>query len=120
VKSEKPSRKKGKGGNMKLFARILSPIIVAALLSLSPSALAESGGSDSWLPTLQTDTPQEGYELAVKLARMGVKTTQPDMEVLKKGRQEYAKDPDALMKASEVIAVHFKTIAAANGYWRDQ
>jgi hypothetical protein len=89
-------------------------------LGLSANALAESGESDTWLPTLQTDTPQEGYELAVKLARIGVKTTQPDIEVLKKGRQEYAKDPDALMKASEVIASHFKTVAAANNYWREE
>lgn len=105
---------------MKFVAQIVPPIILAVLLSLSASVFPESGESDSWLPTLQTDTPQEGYELAVKLARMGVKTTQPDMEVLQEGREEYAKDLDALMKASEVIAVHFKTVAAANGYWRDE
>jgi len=27
----------------------------------------------SWLPTLKTETPEEGYELAIKLARMAVK-----------------------------------------------
>jgi len=32
-----------------------------------------------WLETLLTSTPQEGFELAVKLSRMGVKTTQPDV-----------------------------------------
>lgn len=35
-----------------------------------------------WLNSLKTGTPQEGFELAIKLARMGVKYTQPDMEVL--------------------------------------
>lgn len=104
---------------MKSVTRTLSLFFLAGLLSLPASALAEDD-SESWLPTLQTDTPQQGYELAVKLARTGVKTTQPDMDVLRKGRKEYAKDPDALMKASEVIAIHFKTIAAANNYWRDQ
>ena len=37
-----------------------------------------------WLDSLETKTPQEGFELAIKLSRMGVKYTQPDMEVLKK------------------------------------
>ena len=34
----------------------------------------------SWLPTLKTDTPEEGYELAIKLSRMAVKRAQPDDE----------------------------------------
>ena len=29
----------------------------------------------SWLPSLITDTPEEGYELAIKLSRMAVKKT---------------------------------------------
>jgi len=39
--------------------------------------------SDLWLSTLITETPQAGFELAIKLSRMGVKSTQPDVEVLK-------------------------------------
>lgn len=27
---------------------------------------------DLWLPSLQTDTPQEGFELAITLSRRGV------------------------------------------------
>jgi len=72
-----------------------------------------------WLETLITKTPQEGFELAVKLSRMGVKTTQPDVEVLKKLRPEYATDADGLTAASQVIALNFQTISAANNYWRD-
>lgn len=34
-----------------------------------------------WLPTLRTATPQEGYDLAVKMARVAIKMTQPDAEV---------------------------------------
>ncbi|GIX12648.1 MAG: hypothetical protein KatS3mg118_0607 [Paracoccaceae bacterium] len=34
-----------------------------------------------WLATLKTATPQEGYDLAVKLARVSVKLAQPDAAV---------------------------------------
>lgn len=74
--------------------------------------------SDLWLETLITDTPQQGFELAITLSRRGVKYTQPDTEVLHKLRPQYANDPDSLTAASQVIAIHFQTIAAANNYWR--
>lgn len=74
--------------------------------------------ADTWLTTLITDTPQAGFELAILLSRRGVKYTQPDTEVLKKLRPEYANSAEALTAASHVIAVNFQTIAAANGYWR--
>ncbi|MGI9513769.1 MAG: hexameric tyrosine-coordinated heme protein [Anderseniella sp.] len=31
----------------------------------------------SWLPGLVTETPEEGFQLAIKLSRMAVKFTQP-------------------------------------------
>lgn len=71
-----------------------------------------------WLPSLQTTTPQEGYDLAVKLARVAVKLTQPDAAVRDRLRPQYAEDSDALIAVSQVVATHFATIAAANGYWR--
>lgn len=74
--------------------------------------------SDTWLPSLLTETPEDGFQLAVKLSRMGVKTTQPDVEVLHRLRPEYSTNADSLTAASQVIATHFQTIAAANGYWR--
>jgi hypothetical protein len=74
--------------------------------------------ADTWLTTLITDTPQAGFELAVTLSRRGVKYTQPDSDVLHRLRPEYASDPGALIAASQVVATHFQTIAAANGYWR--
>ena len=73
---------------------------------------------DTWLTTLITATPQEGYELAITLSRRGVKYTQPDAEVLQKLRPQYANDPNALTAASQVIAVNFQTVAAANNYWK--
>lgn len=74
---------------------------------------------DTWLTSLQTATPQEGFELAIKLSRMGVKYTQPDMDVLKRLRPEYAEDAESLTAASHVVALNFQTVAAANGYWRE-
>ena len=71
-----------------------------------------------WLESLLTKTPQEGFELAIKLSRMGVKSTQPDMEVLKKLRPVYANDASGLTAASQVIALNFQTISAANNYWK--
>lgn len=74
--------------------------------------------AESWLSTLITKTPEEGFQLAVKMSRMGVKTTQPDVEVLHRLRPIYAEDADSLTAASQVIAINFQTVAAANNYWR--
>ncbi len=75
---------------------------------------------ESWLPTLETETPEQGYDLAIKLARMAVKKTQPDDNVRAVLRDHYATDANGLVAASHVVATHFATVAAANGYWRDR
>lgn len=75
--------------------------------------------ADSWLPTLRTATPQEGFELATRLARLGVKLTQPSAEIRDKLRPAYDQDSAQLIASSQVIAIHFQTVAAANDYWRD-
>lgn len=72
----------------------------------------------SWLPSLITKTPEEGYALAVKMARVAIKMTQPDASIREKLRPEYAGDFDALIASSQVVATHFATVAAANNYWR--
>lgn len=74
--------------------------------------------SDSWLPTLLTPTPEEGYALAVKLSRTAVKLTQPSADVRERVRAAYADDFDALIAISHTVATNFQTVAAANGYWR--
>lgn len=74
--------------------------------------------SETWLPSLIVATPQEGFELAIKLARVGVKYTQPSAEVREKLRPIYDEDANALIASSQVIAIHYQTVAAANGYWR--
>lgn len=55
---------------------------------------------DSWLPSLITSTPEEGFQLAITLSRRGVKFTQSDPEVLHKLRPVYAEDADSLTMAS--------------------
>lgn len=74
--------------------------------------------ADTWLTTLITKTPQEGFELAITMSRRGVRYTQPDPEVLQRLRPEYAGDADSLTAASHVIAINFQTVSAANDYWR--
>lgn len=71
-----------------------------------------------WLKSLQTATPQEGYELAITLARKGVAYTQTSADVREQLRDGYANNADSLTMASHVIAVHFQTVAIANDYWK--
>ncbi len=73
----------------------------------------------TWLPTLITNTPEEGYALAVKLSRMAIKLTQPDPDARERMRPEYAEDAEALISVSQVVATHFATVSAANGFWKD-
>jgi hypothetical protein len=69
---------------------------------------------------LRTETPEEGFTLAVELARRSVTTTQPDPDVLEELRSAYARDPALLIASSGVVAEFFSTVAAANDYWRDE
>jgi hypothetical protein len=74
---------------------------------------------DTWLHSLKTDTPQQGFELAITLARKGVAYTQPDPAVREKLRPVYSENADSLTAASQVVAIHFQTVAAANNYWKE-
>jgi Hexameric tyrosine-coordinated heme protein (HTHP) len=68
--------------------------------------------------TLLTDSPEEGRALAFSIARHTVHNIQPDLDVLVGGRPAYSTSPDSLIAASQVVAIEFQTIAAANNYWR--
>lgn len=68
--------------------------------------------------TLITTTPEEGRALAFKIARHTIHNLQPDLDILKAGRPNYSANPDSLIAASQVVAIEFQTIAAANNYWR--
>jgi hypothetical protein len=68
--------------------------------------------------SLLTETPEEGRQLAVKLARLTVKLTQPDEQKRQQLRTAYDNDAMMLIAVSQVVATEFATIAAANHYWR--
>jgi len=67
---------------------------------------------------ISTETPEAGYDLAIKLSRMAVKMTQPDAEVRERLRTFYESDASALIAVPQVVATNYQTIAAANNYWR--
>ena len=73
----------------------------------------------TWLSSLKTETPEEGFQLAIKLSRMAVKLTQPDDSVRANLRDDYAHNADSLTMASQVVAINFQTVAQANGFWLD-
>jgi Hexameric tyrosine-coordinated heme protein (HTHP) len=67
--------------------------------------------------SLITATPEEGRHLAVKMARLIIKFTQPDEAKRQELRELYANNPLMLISISQVVATEFATIAAANNYW---
>lgn len=95
-------------------------IVCIAIAGVQP-AFAETDSEDKSDPlqSLITATPAEGFELALMLSRRGVTSTQKDKTILRSQRPEYAADAAKLIAASQVVAIHFQTIAAANNYWRD-
>jgi hypothetical protein len=68
--------------------------------------------------SLITATPEEGRQLAVKMARLIIKITQPDSEIREKMRPVYAENPGLLIAIGQTVATEFATIAAANNYWK--
>lgn len=68
--------------------------------------------------SLITSSPEEGRHLAIKMARLIIKITQPDPEVRGKLRPVYAEDAALLLAIGQTVAMEFATIAAANNYWR--
>jgi hypothetical protein len=68
--------------------------------------------------TLITSTPEEGRALAINLARHSIHTLEKELDALMSSRGRYAREPFGLIEASQVVAMEFATIAAANNYWR--
>lgn len=68
--------------------------------------------------SLITSSPEEGRQLAIKMARLIIKATQPDAVIREKLRPVYAEDPAMLIAVGQVVATEFATIAAANNYWK--
>jgi hypothetical protein len=68
--------------------------------------------------SLLTETPEAGRQLAVKMARLIIKLTQPDEEKRNQLREVYGNDAMMLIAVGQTVATEFATIAAANDYWR--
>jgi hypothetical protein len=72
---------------------------------------------ETWLATLQATTPEEGFALAVRISLMNLKAMQPSDEIRERLHIIYEDDAETLIAASQIIAINFQTIAAANRYW---
>lgn len=68
--------------------------------------------------SLITETPEQGRELALMLARKTIGAIQPNVGIRETLRLGYSTDADSLTMAAHVVAVEFATVAAANDYWR--
>ena len=67
----------------------------------------------SWLGSPITATPEQGLDLAIKLARVGVMKTQPSDEVRGRLRAFYEEGANAVIATSQVVAINVQAIAAA-------
>jgi hypothetical protein len=97
------------------LGRFFAAAALSTALVFGASGAVQAQNTDL---NLITATPEEGFALAVKLSRKGVSVTQTSPEIRKKLRADYADDADDLIAVSQVIAIHFQTVAAANNYWR--
>ncbi|WP_254367907.1 hexameric tyrosine-coordinated heme protein [Paracoccus sp. Z118] len=117
-----------------MIPRSFVPVVLAASLGFGAPVLAQQSGAppaegeaagmapasaEAWLPSLITDTPEAGFDLAITMARKAVTTTQTERTNLHALRPAYAHDPDSLIQVSGVVARYFATIAEANDYWRE-
>ena len=101
---------------------ILVTLLCVGMFAAKPAFAQESsasGADSTWLPSLITETPSEGSDLAVTMARKAVTTTQTDKTILHALRPNYSHDPQSLIDVSGVVAGYFATVAVANDYWRD-
>jgi membrane-bound lytic murein transglycosylase B len=117
-------RDRGAKAVRQTFAIIASAAMLAAAPAVAQDAPQDTAermetATESWLPSLLTETPEEGFELAVLMARKAVMTTPTDTEILHALRPNYGRDPQSLIDVSGVVATYFATVAAASDYWRD-
>lgn len=112
----------GSHKNQQACMRMLLSLTAALAIMLTATSVAVADDKPAVkgppIPSLITETPEEGFALAIKLSQKGVVFTQADADVRSGLRGQYANDPNSLIAVSHVVAVHFQTVAAANDYWR--
>lgn len=95
----------------------IAPFVMSLFLPISVMA-GDMAATDDYMPSLITETPYEGRQLAIKIVRKTIGTIQTDGAAKHRVRAKYAEDPELLIQAAELVAIEFKTIAIANDYWR--
>ncbi len=98
--------------------KALKLILLSSVLTVAPVSVAVAEEQMDYMPSLITKTPLEGRMLAIKIVRKTIGTIQRSSEIKAKVRQDYQDDAELLMRAAELVAIEFKTIAIANNYWR--
>ena len=96
--------------------KVLKLILLSSVLTVAPVSIAQE--KMDYMPSLITETPLEGRMLAIKIVRKTIGAIQRSSEIKAKVRQDYQDDAELLMRAAELVAIEFKTIAVANNYWR--
>ena len=97
---------------------LLPLLLLPALSHAADEPAAAMSAGDDYVPSLITDTPLEGRQLAITLVRKTIGSIQRDGDAKRRVREKYEEDPALLMRAAELVAVEFRTIAEANDYWR--
>ena len=71
--------------------------------------------------SLITATIKEGRALAITISRHMIHNLQPDLDILKAGRPNYAANPDSLIAVSQIVAIEFQTLRRRiiTGGWHD-
>lgn len=103
-----------------IFAVIGLMLLSSQLQAQEEKATMQTTDNNDYMPSLITDTPLQGRMLAITMVRKTIGAIQQDGDIKKAVRKEYQDDAALLMRAAELVAFEFKTIAEANNYWRDQ
>lgn len=100
---------------------LLKAVLVLSFISIffaQPTYAKKAKNTKDYMPSLITKTPLEGRNLAILIVRKTIGTIQRDGAVKHAVRDIYAKDPEMLMHAVELVNKEFAIIAIANNYWR--
>ena len=103
------------------LAAILALACATALpgaLAAEPAAAMQSAPAEDYVPSLITDTPLQGRQLAITLVRKTIGEIQRDADAKQRVREKYEEDPEMLMQAAAMVTAEFRIIAEANDYWR--
>ena len=108
---------------MKYATTALALVLAAALpaaFAAGPENAMQAGSAEDYVPSLVTDTPLEGRQLAITLVRKTIGEIQRDSAAKQRVREKYEEDPQMLMQAAAMVTAEFRIIAEANDYWRDR